>query len=273
LAGCADSPAPSQDHDNPIAPAGIGEDFDEAATGTIRGTVLWQGELPKIAPFKVHGLPGDYPVDVRKEQPNPNAPRIDPATLAMADVVVFLRGVDLKKSRPWDHPPVAIEQRDRHLLVRQGEASSNVGWVRLGDTIEVTNYDSHFHMLRGRGASFFSLPLPQPNLPSRRRLDKPGVVELSSGAFFFWMHGYLLVDRHPYHTRTNARGEFALEKVPAGSYDVVCWLPNWTVATTSRDPETGFIIQADFAPPLEQVCKMTVTAGQTQRAAFVWPNK
>jgi hypothetical protein len=79
-----------------------------------------------------------------------------------------------------------------------------------------------------------------------------------------------LVDRHPYYTRTTARGEFVLEKVPAGSYDVVCWLPNWTVAKMSRDPETGFIIQTDFEPPLQQVRKMTVTAGRKQEAVFTW---
>src|SRR5262245_24393953 len=210
LAGCADSPSPESGPRSGV-PTGIvlGEEFDEAATGTLSGTVTWQGDLPQVAPFKVLGLPGDYPIDLRQDQPNPNLPRIEPATLALGDVTVFLREVELKKSRPWDHPKVHVAQRGRRLLLQQGDTVSHVAWVRAGDTIDVSNDDDHFHMLRGRGAEFFSLPFAQTKVASRR-LDKMGLVELSSGAFLFWMHGYLLVDKHPYYARTDALGRFPL---------------------------------------------------------------
>jgi hypothetical protein len=270
LAGCTDTPAPEKKQESHPAAAILGEAFDEAATGELHGTVTWQGDLPQAALFKVLGLPGDYLFGVRQDQPNPNLPRIQPSTLGMEDVVVFLRAVDLKKSRPWDHPSVLVEQRDRRLVIRQGESSSHVGWARAGDAIEVINRDDHFHMLRGRGAAFFSLPFPKPNVPSHRVLEKPGIVDLSSGAFFFWMHAYLHVSNHPYFARTNARGHFVLEKVPARSYELVCWMPSWEVAKKLRDPETGYIIQVDFRPPVEQVRTVVVTAGQRLETSFSW---
>jgi hypothetical protein len=270
LGGCTDTPTPEQMEATPPALTVLGDDFDEAATGTLSGTVTWRGDVPQAAPFKAFGLPGDYSIDVRQEQPNPNLPRIQQSTLALEGVVVFLREVNLNKSRPWDHPRVRVEQRDRRLVIWQGESSSNVGWVRAGDTIEVINNDDHFHMLRGRGAAFFSLPFAQPKVPSRRRLDNAGLIELSSGAFFFWMHGYLLVDNHPYYTRTDARGQFTLEKVPAGLYDLVCWMPSWEVTKRIRDPETGHVIQVDFQQPVEHVQKVAVTAGQRHETSFTW---
>ena len=231
-------------------------------------TVRWRGELPQLPPFfKIFGLPGDYPVDVREDQPNPNLPRLEPRSLAMADVVVFLREVDLKKSKPWDQPKPRIELRDRHVHINQGKSSSNVGWARVADTIEIVNRDERFllHKVRGRGTAFFSLPFAAMTGPSKQRLDKPGVVELSSGAFFFWMHGYLLVSNHPYYARTDSAGGFVLDKVPAGIYELVCWMPNWRVAKRNRDPETGLIIQVDFEPPVEQIQRVEVRAGQKSR--------
>lgn len=264
--GCTDEPLQEQQRVHEAAT--LGEQFDKAATGSIMGSVTWQGDLPDVPPFKIFGLPGQYLFDVRKDQPNPNLPRIQPSTLAVQDAIVFLRNVDPKRSRPWDHAPVRIEQRDRHLRIRQGDVESNVGFVRAGDAIAISNCDNHFHMLRGRGEAFFSMPFTDPKLPGRRVLDRPGLVELSSGAFFFWMRGYLLVDHHSYYTRTDERGAFALDKVPVGTHELVCWLPNWKVAKKNRDPETGLIIQVEFERPLELTRAVTVDAGQTHETPF-----
>jgi hypothetical protein len=268
LAGCTESPDSSTP--NPSGTPVLGEAFAETDTGTLEGSVTWQGDLPDIPRFKVFGLPGNYAVDVRKDQPNPNRPRIETDTGAIQDAVVFLRHVDLRKSKPWDQPAVHVDQRDRRIVIRQGDVSSSVGFVRAGSAIEMNSQDDHFHMLRGRGAAFFSVPFANPKVPGHRRLDKPGVIELSSGAFFFWMRGYLFVDHHPYYARTDSDGKFMLDKVPAGEYELVCWLPNWEVAKKSRDPETGLIIQVDFQPPVEHVQNVVVKVGRRQEAAFAW---
>jgi hypothetical protein len=125
-----------------------------------------------------------------------------------------------------------------------------------------------FHILQARGASFFSLAFPVGGQACRRTLAKRGTVELTSGTGCFWMRGYLFVDDHPYYARTDHAGRFMLPQVPAGTYELVCWLPNFCEAEHERDAETGLICRIAYRPPLTRVKSVTVPARQTTTAHF-----
>src|SRR5205814_2896267 len=112
--------------------------FDATTAGTVQGRVLWRGAIPDLKPatFPVQ-LPNGFHWDTR---PAPNAPDIDFATRAVRNAVVFLRGVDPAAARPWDLPPVSVEQRDMLFRVIQGEGSPRtVGFVRRGDSVELVS--------------------------------------------------------------------------------------------------------------------------------------
>ncbi len=241
-------PAPGQ-----APPAPVARHFDEATAGTIAGRVTWTGPLPKVPPFEIRAFvlagKAGQPRLIRE---NPNAPAVDPASRGVAGAVVFLRGVAADKSRPWDHAPVRVEQRDRRLHIIQGGVHSRVGFVRAGDEIEMVSRDKLFHALHGGGSAFFSLTFPDPDRLRSRLLTSRGLVELSSGAGFYWMRGYLFVDDHPYYTRTDAQGRFRLERVPPGRYELVCWHPSWLEESHDRDPETSLLTRLAFRPPVER---------------------
>src|SRR5207248_1964383 len=129
---------------------------------------------------------------------NPHAPNIDSATSGVAGAVVFLRGVDPARARPWDHPPVVVEHQDRQLWVVQGGVRSRIGFVRRDDSITMVSREKVFNALHAGGAAFFTLTFPDADQPLRRALDKKGQVELSSAAGGYWMRGHLFVDDHPY---------------------------------------------------------------------------
>ena len=131
---------------------------------------------------------------------NPNKPRVDPHTRGVGNAVVFLRGVDPQRARPWDHPPVCVEQADYRIEIRQGQAHSAYGFVRRGERVEMVSTQEAFHSLHAGGAAFFTLAFPDPNEPCSRHLNEKGVAELTSAAGYFWMRGYLFVDDHPYYT-------------------------------------------------------------------------
>tara|TARA_B100000674_G_C37367314_1_gene701414 strand:- start:179 stop:592 length:414 start_codon:yes stop_codon:yes gene_type:complete len=38
-----------------------------------------------------------------------------------------------------------------------------------------------------------------------------------------WMKTWVLVSDHPYYAVTDASGNFSIDNIPAGTYDVVCW--------------------------------------------------
>jgi hypothetical protein len=218
-------------------------------------------QVPFYPPFPI-GMPD------QKERPNPNRPIIDPATRGVAGAVVFLRGVPPRPGTPWPHAPVQVEQRGQVLRICQGGRETNTGFVRRGDAIEAVSHGPECCALQARGAAFFTLMFPEPG-GAVRRLDGRGVVELSSASGHYWTRAYLFVDDHPYYTHTDAVGQFVLEDVPAGRWELVCWLPSWQPERYERATEQGMVTRLHFRRPLERVAEAAVRPRQTHASTFV----
>jgi hypothetical protein len=270
LAGCTDGEPPGENA--PAAPNVGGGAFDQPATGTIVGRVVWDGPLPEVPPFTVLHTAETPPRDGKRvrHEPNPFQPLIDAEGKGVQDAVIILRGIDPRRAGPWPHPPVRVELWQRTIRVVQGDVTSRVGFVRRGDDIEAVNRDPEYHSLRVRGAAFFTLPFVDAGKPSRKRLDQPGLVELTSGAGHGWMHAHLFVVEQPYYARTDRQGHFRIEQVPAGPCEVVCWLPSWVVAHQERDPESAQFSRIVFAPPVEQVAPVTIEPRVMSSVRFAW---
>jgi hypothetical protein len=265
LCGCTELPesAPVQ----PTAPRLSA--FDLASTGTIEGRVTWDADVPTLSPVLMtanayHNCLYTKPVRCVP----PHQPQVRNG--GVGDVVVFLRGVDPQRARPWDHGAVGVEFRDRQMILKQGEFTCGAAFVRRGDAIETVNLDTDYQALRARGAEVFGLPLVKPNMPSRRTITHNGIVELTSGAGYYWQHAFLFVDEHPYYTRTDAEGRFKLEEVPAGTYQIVCWMPSWRVIHKEIDPETAIVARLQWAAPVERRQNVEVHVGKTEVAEFRW---
>ena len=266
LAACAEEPAAPP---RP-APPQPGE-FDPATTGTLSGFVRWRGAVPRVEPFRAIDEPlTDQPAPPPRDRANPNAPRIDPPTRALAGAVVSLRGIDPRRARPWHHPPLCVELRGQAFVLGQTSAP-NVGFVKTGDPVEFVSDDPLPHVAQARGAAFFGLALPRPGIRRLRRLDAPGVVELASGAGYFWMRAYVHVSEHPYLTVTDAEGRFRLDQVPPGDYEAVAWHPDWRVQKEQRNPDLFRVQQVRFRPPLEASRPVTVRAGSTADVELALP--
>jgi hypothetical protein len=270
LSGCEDIDSPSEPPTEQVVE--IGQDFDATTAGTLRGRVTWEGAIPVVPSYRAPVNPGSEHIgEARREWPNPNTPRIDPQTKAVAGAVVFLRGVDRKRSRRWDHPPVRAELRDYQIHVCQGERDGDSGFVRCGETITMVSCQKLFHSLRVRGAAFFARAFPDADHPCTHRLDRAGIVELSSGCGYFWMHGRLFVTDHPYYTHTDVEGRFTLPQVPPGEYELVCWLPDWHEVFHELDAETALICRLEFRPPVEVVQAVRLAPCQTQTIPIPFP--
>src|SRR5262249_35026691 len=137
------------------------------------------------------------------EYPNPNTPTIDLKTQAIKDVLVFLRKVEADRSHSWWHDSVEVAFDDARLQVHQGGRKTRIGIVRRGDEIACVARERRNHTLEVRGASVFSLPLVVPDKITRRKLEHPGILELSSGSALYWLRGHLWVGEHPYAVVTN----------------------------------------------------------------------
>jgi hypothetical protein len=267
LSGCNGSAAPPGPPAESVVE--IGRDFDAATAGTIRGQVTWRGAIPDAPGYRSPVSPGtEHAGQPRRYWPNPNVPHIDPSRNGVAGAVVFLRGVDPRRARPWDHPPVRVELRDYQVHVCQGDHDANTGFVRRGDAIAMVSRQDLYHALRVRGAAFFTRAFPDADKSCSQRLDRRGMVELSSGCGYFWMCGWLFVDDHPYYTHTDAEGRFCLPQVTPGNYELVCWLPDWHEASRDLDAETALICRLTFRPPIEIVQPVQLAPRQTRTVSF-----
>ncbi len=267
LSGCDDITALPEPPVASVEEAGC--NFDAATAGTIRGQVTWQGAIPEVPGYRAPVSPGaEHAGQPRRFWPNPNVPRINPRGKGVAGAVVFLRGVDPRRARPWDHPPLRVELRDYQIRVCQGDHEGHSGFVRRGDTISMVSKQDLFHALRVRGAAFFTRTFPDADQASSHRLDRSGIVELSSGCGYFWMRGWLFVDDHPYYTHSDAEGRFTLPQVPPGRYELVCWLPDWHEAFRELDAETALICRLTFCPPVEIVQPVQLVPRQTQSVSI-----
>ena len=268
-AGCGSPAHPLYELEPKPEPRVVEPDrFNPASTGAIRGVVAWSGSIPDVPPFHVFistaGAPGATGL-----RANPNVPRVDPASHGVEGAVAFLRGVDPPAAQPWHLPRVRVELGDRQIVVHTDESSaSNIGIVRLGDTFDMVSMQSEMQGLRGRGADFFTFLLPDPNRAMERKPPRKGLIELTSPAHHFWQRAYLFVDDHPYYSRTDRDGRFTLTQVPAGRYEVVCWLPNWKEIDRDRDPETCQFSRLRYGPPVERTNSVAVEPGGSANVNF-----
>lgn len=215
--------------------------FDPQQCGNVKGVVRWTGPPPVIPLLESVENPVEYvpgSPHLKRAWPHPHTPRLNENRLAGA--LVWLEGALPTRSRNRDASVwlVALENR---------QFSQSRGLARVGDELAVVSRDPFFHSLQARGASHFSLALPEPGIVRKRPLQQPGIVELRSGAGMFWMRSYFLVQPHPFMAVTNQLGEFTFDEVPEGAYQLVAWHPSWEIIRRERSPDNLQVIQLQFS--------------------------
>ncbi|MGL6072984.1 MAG: carboxypeptidase regulatory-like domain-containing protein [Fimbriiglobus sp.] len=221
----------------------LGANFRPTECGTIAGQVTWQGTIPETG-RAIATVPNG---DAYRwfEIPMPQALAISPETRGLANVLIELEGVNPSRSRTWDHPPVRVLMKDFRYSLPNGAIA------RRGDAVEFVSEDRELHVVRGRGADFFGWTFANPSSRSRT-FHQPGIVDLTSGAGYFWCRAEVVVRDDPYATFTDVNGRFTLPQVPEGSYTLRLRVLNPNLDKIERDPETGLPFRYLYHAPHER---------------------
>ena len=131
------------------------------------------------------------------------------------NVVVYL--VDIKAGKAIPGEPVTLTNL-KCLF------SPHVAVGFKGGKIIQKNDDPIFHNIHTylNGKTMFNIGLPEKGSSVTKPLLREGLMEVTCDSHP-WMHGFIQILDHPYGVVTNAKGEFSIKDVPAGTYTIEAW--------------------------------------------------
>jgi hypothetical protein len=194
----------------------------DAPTGSVKGTVLFEGEAP------------DRAKQDRVGDPKCSQNALDDAIVVtrgkLAGVLVRVKIGTIGAAGSFTAPaaPAVIDQRDCTYVPR-------VVGIMAGQKVAVRNSDATTHSVWGTLAGKDVVNKMQvakaPDVVIDPSAAKPGdVVELKCGVHA-WMHAYVVVHDHPFFAVTGGDGTFAIDGLPEGKYTLEAWHPVLGVRT------------------------------------------
>lgn len=197
-----------------VAPAAAQE------AGSIKGTFVLKGQAPKLAPIKA-----DKDPQVCAAQPLQNPMLIvDSGSKGIQNVFVWVAKIDAKDipaelQKPEDEK-VVIDNVNCMFVPHALIAHESQTLVMLNS--DPVAHNVHTNPLKGAAIN-----------QSVGANDKKGIEKPVGKAQTLptkvqcdihpWMTGYMLVLDHPYAALTNETGEFTIEGLPPGEYDLKVW--------------------------------------------------
>jgi plastocyanin len=137
-------------------------------------------------------------------------------TNGIRNAVVSLQ--NLPPGAKWDSnlPPITMDQRQCAFVPR-------VVIVPVGGTVEFLNSDRLLHNVKSAGKENPPFNRAQPHGRSISfQFKKPEILRVDCD-LHSWMRGWVVVAEHPFYAVTNEQGEFILDHVPPGKYNLQVW--------------------------------------------------
>ncbi|MBP9854500.1 MAG: hypothetical protein KBD53_06505 [Candidatus Omnitrophica bacterium] len=183
--------------------------------GTIRGTVKYNGEAPKLPEIKMDA----DPICLTK---NTGAVYSQILLLGegntLGNVFVHVVGGLSKKAYPAPAEPVILDQKGCIYEPR-------VIGVMVGQTLKVLNSDGTLHNVHGlpKVNQEFNIAMPKFRTEITKVFDKPEFMFGLKCDVHPWMGAWVAVMDQPFFSVSKKDGQFAIENLPAGQYEIEAW--------------------------------------------------
>ena len=175
--------------------------------------------------------------------PSRRVSRPQPRAAEISNVIVFLKDAPRRGEPAPMH--ATIEQKDEAFVPR-------VVAITRGSTIDFPNADPFFHNVfsLSRGANFDLGRFPRGESRSRR-FPNAGLVKV-----YCHIHSHMtasiMVFDHSFFRIPAADGGFALDDVPAGTYQISAWHERIGESVNTIRVEPGRTARVEFALPMDQ---------------------
>jgi hypothetical protein len=235
--------------------------------GTIRGTVKWEGPLPRLAMWEINKDPqicdpmGEKHRDLERLIVSPSG--------GVANTVVFLKNITAGKA-------MDLPQERQFLNQKTCRYEPHILLLPLESDLTVRNSDPLLHTVYMWGNAEYNLPFTSQGQQITRPMPRAGVVNMRCNAGHVWMNGEIMVASNPYYAVTDAEGRFELTDVPAGEYELVAWHEGWKVVNESPvyDLQTQMRVKRPvFSDPITWSKSVTVSSGETSDVHFTLGEK
>ena len=184
------------------------------AGGSITGTITFEGKAPKMKPLKVDA----DPICVAN---NEIAPKKEWLILdenkGVKNVLVFItEGLNIDYSPPEE--PMVIDQKGCIY-------SPHVVGIMAGQQLDILNNDGTLHNIHAlpKVNKEFNKAQPRSKKKLSVKFEKPEAPFKIKCDVHPWMKAWVLVQDHPYFSVTDENGNFSIENIPPGKYEVVAW--------------------------------------------------
>jgi hypothetical protein len=230
--------------------------------GTIRGSVKWQGPLPRLVPSQINKDPQICDPEGQKRRDLERL--IVASNSGVANTIVFLK--DIAQGKAMDLP-----EARQSLNQKNCRYEPHVLLVPVQANLRVMSSDPTLHTVHMAGAADYNLPFPFQGLTIQRPMTREGLVDLRCNAGHIWMNAEMMVVSHPYYAVTDADGRFEINQIPPGDYEVVAWHEGWKVVGENElyDVMTQMRVKRPvFSAPVNSSKHLTVPAGNTVEVTF-----
>ena len=204
-------------------------------SGKIVGRVRLEGHFKRPPPLQVYKNRDFCGAEV------PNESLLVGAEGSLQNAVIIVHGAQSKQSM----------SPSKSLMLDNKKCAfvPHVQVAPVGSEILLLSSDPILHDVHARIGSetLFNVGLPTWR-QVKERLTRTGIVTIQCEVLHTWMSAYIVVTPSPYFAVTDAQGEFVIEGMPAGTYEIEAW--HEKLGRQSRI--------------------MTVTAGTTLRVDFIY---
>ena len=182
--------------------------------GTLKGHVKYEGKAPKKKRLRMDADPvcgSSHSGPVLSE----NFKVADDGS--MEEALVYLKNVSYSGGIPSE--PAILDQKGCIY-------APHVFGMVAGQELLIKNSDATLHNIHSMPKVNKEFNFAMPKVVK----EKKATFKKSEPSPFYikcdvhpWMKSWVLVSDHPYFAVTDEKGNFSIEGIPSGTYEVVCW--------------------------------------------------